>query len=1118
MKFPMKKLIPGAVLALTLAIIPVVSPAQTIGDVDTSAQSSCVALQNNLRYRSTDSQTGGEVSLLQDFLNPQYLSSEPTGFFGKATLSAVKNFQAASGLLNSGYVGPYTRAKIKEFSCGDGSSVNPPVAPPTENQTISGPAISVKYPLGGEKFDSSQPITVKVHADTPDGDAYQRYLTFSLVGGRFINSPLGLSDTNTDIPLKGGTSGDYSFAIPTSTIQGYMSPDVSYKVEAKMVIADKAGVRHYTSTSGSFTAYNNQPITQPSATIDQSSLYLSSSGTQTISGTAAGVSSVSISVGAGTNIGYGDKVYGSGYIALPPDGRWSVNINPPLPNGVYTIYVYGYGDGSRLTTGTLTVTANNFTPTLTLTADPAIVISGQSTTLTWTSTNASSCSSTSGTGGLGSNTELSGSNVRWVFNTTTFSITCTGPGGSVIRTVTVTVNQPSSVPTITIISPNGGEGFTLDKTISISWKTTNPGVGSVSIYLRDENNGKEFVLEDNTPNTGFYEAKTDSASVPGIVPDRAYRVIIWWDMSTNYAHNRDVSDKSDTYFKIYSTSASAPVVTINTGSPGTLPISYQNLRPGTYVRVIGVNLPAGMLPITFSGVYAMIADYTNNGITSDTLSGSGQTSIILPATFTAGSYVLELSDPSDGWRIYLRSSPFQIAPVLPTSTPTITIISPNGGGYWYGDKSAVVEWKTSGIPQDNQMLIRLRSMDTNQEYNLTTTVNDGSETITVPTSIPSGGYTLEIKTAVNGQSYIDASDSYFKVIASTSVPIPVPVAGIVGKPTFQLGYDSSSKEASLTAYFTTTISGPLLINKPYASYTQGTASLFSVSLGGTKAAIPNDSKLSVSLVSGYATDKGNYWSVEGGQSAIFLVSQFYNPRLMFAGSYYASLSLLDNTGRDMESANSTNSVTIVGELSPYIDLVAPSPTSPGRYVITGARFNPTSLLEVGGIQKNLSLSDGTNGLTIDGKTITFEPGNFVSSSGVYPVVVIDPTYGRSNKVYADIKIVSTPIQSSATINQSSLNTASAFSAFESATKKAAEAGSRFAHTFFEDLFHGARGSEVAALQYALVLEGLYGGEATGNFYDRTYDAVKRFQEKYGLKATGYVGPATRAKLNELFAK
>ncbi len=89
-------------------------------DIDMLPNNACSSLMNNLRYRSRDDQTNGEVSTLQDFLQTNgYLNSEPTGFFGLLTMAAVKNFQlTVLGLgYNSGFVGPLTRAKIKSLSC-----------------------------------------------------------------------------------------------------------------------------------------------------------------------------------------------------------------------------------------------------------------------------------------------------------------------------------------------------------------------------------------------------------------------------------------------------------------------------------------------------------------------------------------------------------------------------------------------------------------------------------------------------------------------------------------------------------------------------------------------------------------------------------------------------------------------------------------------------------------------------------------------------------------------------------------------------------------------------------------------------------------------------------------
>ncbi len=76
-------------------------------------------------------------------------------------------------------------------------------------------------------------------------------------------------------------------------------------------------------------------------------------------------------------------------------------------------------------------------------------------------------------------------------------------------------------------------------------------------------------------------------------------------------------------------------------------------------------------------------------------------------------------------------------------------------------------------------------------------------------------------------------------------------------------------------------------------------------------------------------------------------------------------------------------------------------------------------------------------------------------------------------------------------------------------------------TFTRDLYQGMSGDDVKCLQALLEVS-----PQTGYFGPLTYEAVVKFQEKYaseilaplGLTAgTGYVGPKTRAKLNELLA-
>ncbi|MFY9462445.1 MAG: peptidoglycan-binding protein [Candidatus Sungiibacteriota bacterium] len=74
-------------------------------------------------------------------------------------------------------------------------------------------------------------------------------------------------------------------------------------------------------------------------------------------------------------------------------------------------------------------------------------------------------------------------------------------------------------------------------------------------------------------------------------------------------------------------------------------------------------------------------------------------------------------------------------------------------------------------------------------------------------------------------------------------------------------------------------------------------------------------------------------------------------------------------------------------------------------------------------------------------------------------------------------------------------------------------------TFGSDLALGSRGDDVTRLQQLLASDpSIYPeGSVTGYFGSLTVKAVRAFQAKYGISQLGRVGPATRAKLAEIFA-
>lgn len=127
---------------------------------------SCLNIPMTLSYQSRDSSTSGFVTLLQDFLHAtNYLPSLSTGFFGAGTFKAVKDFQRANGISQTGSVGPNTRLKIKQISC------SMPVAELTDSQvTIPDSAVTSSLPTGCTTTTGYSPVTgVKCSSSLPEG-------------------------------------------------------------------------------------------------------------------------------------------------------------------------------------------------------------------------------------------------------------------------------------------------------------------------------------------------------------------------------------------------------------------------------------------------------------------------------------------------------------------------------------------------------------------------------------------------------------------------------------------------------------------------------------------------------------------------------------------------------------------------------------------------------------------------------------------------------------------------------------------------------------------------------------------------------------------------------------
>ncbi len=114
---------------------PTTTAVTTVSTTPATSGSYCLYLKNNMTLGSRDSDTSGEVTLLQDYLRENgFLNSESTGYYGQLTKNAVIAFQKKYGVSQTGYTGLYTRSKIREISC---KNAEPIVAVKTTSTSTS---------------------------------------------------------------------------------------------------------------------------------------------------------------------------------------------------------------------------------------------------------------------------------------------------------------------------------------------------------------------------------------------------------------------------------------------------------------------------------------------------------------------------------------------------------------------------------------------------------------------------------------------------------------------------------------------------------------------------------------------------------------------------------------------------------------------------------------------------------------------------------------------------------------------------------------------------------------------------------------------------------------------
>ncbi len=167
---------------------------------------------------------------------------------------------------------------------------------------------------------------------------------------------------------------------------------------------------------------------------------------------------------------------GSWTQSLSPSGSQSTG--PVLTNSTFDLTCSGLGGTSAVVSATV-----NVVPTATLTANPAVIVSGGTSMLTWSSSNATACTASGGWSGplasAGNKTTTAQS------ATVTYSLTCTGAGGSsAVASATVAVATGSLSPSHAELTISQTQQFTAASsptTWAVDGVTNgNAGVGAIT--------------------------------------------------------------------------------------------------------------------------------------------------------------------------------------------------------------------------------------------------------------------------------------------------------------------------------------------------------------------------------------------------------------------------------------------------------------------------------------------------------------------------------------------------------------------------------------------------------------------------------------------------------------
>ena len=679
----------------------------------------CHTFNTNLGYANPGT---AEVGYLHTALQKEDISYAPdtgnqyTGTNGKGTVYAVKQFQKKYGLTQIGYVGPATRKKLNvlygcgttppfctpNWQCGWGpcvngyqsqvpvdsnncglpsSSANIVCTALTQACTPAVPSIIISGATIGVTYQPSQSISVTFRLMKSDGTPAEPKNHFSVDAGSHDAATGGKTPDGSTISTVSTYNGNGYWTV---TRPAPASPGSYYLRIIGGCFYEGTCEPGYVGWSPSAITevklpYSVVTTTQPSITISDPSgnqgITVNAGSSFTIQGTPQNIQGLSYWFGTGT----------------PPTGYYNrAFIFDPIFNSSCT------NNDASSSVWTITCTPR-----------------------------------TAGTGTI---------HVEIYAN------------GQVYRSNNVTVTVLAATqPSITVTSPNGGETFVVGQTININW--TSSGVNNVNVYLVAEGGSDvaASVAQNISASLGTYSWK---------IPNQYGLAPIVGKFKLYVSNGGTLYDNSDNYFSIVAPTTT-PSITVTSPNGG-----EQWARGSTYNitwNSIGVNT------VTIEIIKNDSQGWTPGPHTIYTLPASaGSYSWIVPTIPPGTDFKIKIYDTANASISDLSDNYFSI--VAPTTTPSITVTSPNGGETFVVGQTININWTSSGVNNVNVYLVAEGGSDVAASVAQNISASLGTYSWKIPNQYGLAPIVGKFKLYVsNGGTLYDNSDNYFSIAADTGL-------------------------------------------------------------------------------------------------------------------------------------------------------------------------------------------------------------------------------------------------------------------------------------------------------------------------------------------------------------